>query len=601
MRNKLSPEEFGREIAKVVQTDEAYEILGPLIAPKPNSWSRGGCCALALALQQIRPSQLRMVVRRSRPVHVVYVDGDIYIDAEGPQTIEELEMRWSLPSAPARVKDLDPDLLERADIKCPHPEPLVEYLNEHLRIGSRPKVNPGKSIPINSSLYERVKSEARLKFDVYPSIYANSWVVREYKRRGGRYRGDGAGLTKWYEEKWVDLARSTDSSGRIKKWHECGRPKAGKRSYPKCVPLAKARAMSPKERRSAIRRKREAERKTPLRSKSGDARSPKMVRTNPMNRESNKRAKKAIHKVQKLEHQMEASKKGAVAGSAIGGVVGFALGPVGALTAGLAGNYIGGKIASRRANERFEKEHGKSPGSEPKPNPNPFYSRPHNWDEVLIHRDGKKITRGQILGHYMKHRAEIWPFLKNQHVMVIFAPSKNKFVRRRNDPSGNYIKLTKLTGVDDPGSFEYWIKRRVIEFHPTLMGKRTRLVWVDMDAHESKGRQALAKARRKMKSCVPKTKAVLRKLGVKGVHVYDSGTGGGIHVEGSLTSPRDVDSLRKKLREALHEAFIDDPDVVVMGSAHSGQVKLDTSTLHRLGSLRAPFSMTVEGGYKKPI
>ncbi len=43
--------------------------------------------------------------------------------------------------------------------------------------------------PTNPRLYARVKAEAKRKFDVYPSAYANSWLVREYKKRGGKYRG----------------------------------------------------------------------------------------------------------------------------------------------------------------------------------------------------------------------------------------------------------------------------------------------------------------------------------------------------------------------------------------------------------------------------
>ena len=42
--------------------------------------------------------------------------------------------------------------------------------------------------PTNPSLYSRVKSEAKRKFDVYPSAYANAWLVRTYKKRGGGYK-----------------------------------------------------------------------------------------------------------------------------------------------------------------------------------------------------------------------------------------------------------------------------------------------------------------------------------------------------------------------------------------------------------------------------
>jgi hypothetical protein len=45
-----------------------------------------------------------------------------------------------------------------------------------------------KNIPTNPELYARVKAEAKRKFDVYPSAYANAWLVREYKKRGGKYR-----------------------------------------------------------------------------------------------------------------------------------------------------------------------------------------------------------------------------------------------------------------------------------------------------------------------------------------------------------------------------------------------------------------------------
>ena len=45
----------------------------------------------------------------------------------------------------------------------------------------------GGSKPKNPALYSRVKSAAKKKFKVYPSAYANAWLVREYKKRGGGY------------------------------------------------------------------------------------------------------------------------------------------------------------------------------------------------------------------------------------------------------------------------------------------------------------------------------------------------------------------------------------------------------------------------------
>jgi hypothetical protein len=55
---------------------------------------------------------------------------------------------------------------------------------------SKSKAKPKKSsspTPKNKALYARVKAAAKKKFDVYPSAYANAWLVREYKKRGGTY------------------------------------------------------------------------------------------------------------------------------------------------------------------------------------------------------------------------------------------------------------------------------------------------------------------------------------------------------------------------------------------------------------------------------
>jgi len=49
------------------------------------------------------------------------------------------------------------------------------------------KTKKSGSKPKNPSLYSRVKAEAKRKFAVYPSAYANAWLVRTYKKRGGTY------------------------------------------------------------------------------------------------------------------------------------------------------------------------------------------------------------------------------------------------------------------------------------------------------------------------------------------------------------------------------------------------------------------------------
>ena len=55
------------------------------------------------------------------------------------------------------------------------------------RRGKR-KAAKKKPVPTNKKLYARVKAEAKRKFKVYPSAYANGWLVKTYKARGGKYR-----------------------------------------------------------------------------------------------------------------------------------------------------------------------------------------------------------------------------------------------------------------------------------------------------------------------------------------------------------------------------------------------------------------------------
>ena len=58
------------------------------------------------------------------------------------------------------------------------------------------KPRRGGSTPSDPKLYARVVQAAKNKFDVYPSAVANSWVVQEYKRRGGTYKAESQSTTK---------------------------------------------------------------------------------------------------------------------------------------------------------------------------------------------------------------------------------------------------------------------------------------------------------------------------------------------------------------------------------------------------------------------
>jgi hypothetical protein len=79
-----------------------------------------------------------------------------------------------------------------------------------------------KNQPSNINLYNKVKEEAKQKFKRWPSAYASGWLVKEYKRKGGKYTGKkplkSQGLGRWFQENWINVCK-------LPKKVSCGQPK----------------------------------------------------------------------------------------------------------------------------------------------------------------------------------------------------------------------------------------------------------------------------------------------------------------------------------------------------------------------------------------
>ena len=58
---------------------------------------------------------------------------------------------------------------------------MVMKISDLLTESKKPK-------PTNAKLWSQAKSQAKRKFDVYPSAYANAWAAGYYKRKGGKWR-----------------------------------------------------------------------------------------------------------------------------------------------------------------------------------------------------------------------------------------------------------------------------------------------------------------------------------------------------------------------------------------------------------------------------
>ena len=85
-----------------------------------------------------------------------------------------------------------------------------------------------KAPPANPALYEQVKSEAKAKFDNWPSAYGSQWLTKTYKARGGTYTGKkpskNEGPQRWNREEWVDEYGNPCGSSKNRGTKKC-RPK----------------------------------------------------------------------------------------------------------------------------------------------------------------------------------------------------------------------------------------------------------------------------------------------------------------------------------------------------------------------------------------
>lgn len=113
----------------------------------------------------------------------------------------------------------------------------------------------------NPCLWEKAREKIQKK-EGY-SLYANTRIDDEYEKMGGKYKkgskkSKGKGVEDWFKEDWVDIRRPKKDGD----FYPCGRKSADPdkyknylsfiASYPKCLPLKKAKTLSAKEREYAI-------------------------------------------------------------------------------------------------------------------------------------------------------------------------------------------------------------------------------------------------------------------------------------------------------------------------------------------------------------
>ena len=118
----------------------------------------------------------------------------------------------------------------------------------------------------DKDLHQQAIATAKNKFKVWPSAYASAYMVKLYKELYKRKHGSSGGafnnkdgeevhaddLEQWFKEEWVRIGANGEILG------ECG-GREEKEGKPKCLPKAKAEAMSNEERQTIVARKRKSD------------------------------------------------------------------------------------------------------------------------------------------------------------------------------------------------------------------------------------------------------------------------------------------------------------------------------------------------------
>ena len=65
---------------------------------------------------------------------------------------------------------------------------IIKEVLEEITLEEKLNLFLEKNVPTNPSKWAYYKGQAKKKFDVYPSAYANAWAAKKFKAAGGSWK-----------------------------------------------------------------------------------------------------------------------------------------------------------------------------------------------------------------------------------------------------------------------------------------------------------------------------------------------------------------------------------------------------------------------------
>lgn len=193
------------------------------------------------------------------------------------------------------------------------------------------------------------------------------------------------------------------------------------------------------------------------------------------------------------------------------------------------------------------------------------------------------LTEDDIWQYYDRNKNKILPYLKNSPEVLIRIKTDQGIIVKRNDSDGKPIQIKSIT------DFDKYNNGRNMEFH-IVSKPKTKIGWVDLDPGKNFEFTSVQKVAKELKT------KLIKLSFIKSVMLKYSG-GRGFHLLLDFTREMDVDDARQALKDFL-ESYIEDTSIekLVLKTPKPSEMRLDISTLHDKGSIRAPYSLNADTG-----